>query len=603
MSWAYLEPRKRGDTRKMQRTLTNRRLTVALSLVMVATGFVTVQPVRAQDPQPTSSNRFRVLVPTLERRGNASADFGKKVAEAVGKLIAPMPTHTPVAANEVKDALRKYKLKEEDLDCIKDRQLAVQLNAELVMCGAYQPAASGFTLDSVRFISAKTGETFEIASFTAASPQQAAQQIFSAFENYVKQISLAAFCSDYLASSQWPNALENCNQALAINPNSQVALMGKGMALYRMGMAADQSAVTDSAKLAQAAETYKKVLELNPVNQDALKQAGIIAARLGQADLSRQYFKQYMELNPGDVSVRLAIAAEASKNGDPEGALRIIEEGLATDTASVDLNTYAGHFAVAAAAKAEGDKQKQFFETAAKYYSRVYAAKAAETDPSVLQNLILADVQLDRKKEAVDIGAAAVAAKPKEAAVWVAYATALQANDNTDQALAALDSALAIDPKYPRLSLRRATALLDAGRLAEARTAFEQAVSRGGVDANEAAQAVFVEGYDRYRASDWDDALEHFAASRDLATDAAKKGQANFWSGMVYYQRGIAAAKPQNAKAARAAMPLLERALSFFQGAGVEAYAAATPGVKLSDTIGGVRKYIDFSKELIKRGQ
>ena len=381
----------------MQRTFTDRRRTVALSLIIAATGLVPALPLAAQEPAPAaSSSRFRVLVPTLERRGAAKADFGKKVAEQISKQIAGLPTHVPVETKEVKDALRKYKIKEDELDCIKSRQLAVQINAELVMCGVVEAASSGNQV-SAQFISARTGETFEVAAFAATDPAQAAQHIFQSFENYVKQISLAAFCRDYLASQQWAQALENCNQALAINPNSQTALNMKGMALYRSAMAADQSTVQDSARLREAYDVYRKVIELNPVDQDALKQAGIIAARLGQAEQSRTYFRQYMELNPGDASVRLAIAGEAARSGDAEGALRIVEEGLAADSANVDLAVYAGHFAVQAAARAEAKPdQQRLFETAVKYYQRVRTAQGAETDPGVLQNMMQAMVQLGR---------------------------------------------------------------------------------------------------------------------------------------------------------------------------------------------------------------
>ena len=588
----------------MQRTFTTRRPTVALSLIIAATGLFQALPLAAQEPAPAaSSSRYRVLVPTLERRGDARADFGKKVAEQVAKSINGLPTHIPVEKKEVSEALRKYKIKEEELDCIKSRQLAVQINAELVMCGAVEPGAGGNQV-SAQFISAKTGETFEVAPFAAADPAQAAQHIFQSFENYVKQISLAAFCRDYLASQQWQQALDNCNQALAINASSQTALNMKGMALYRMAMAADQSAVTDSARLREAYDIYRKVIELNPVEQDALKQAGIIAARLGQAEQSRNYFRQYMELNPGDAAVRLAIAGEASRSGDAEGALRIVEEGLATDSANVDLATYAGHFAVQAAARSE-DKaaQQRLFETAVRHYSRVRTARGAETDAGVLQNMIQALVQLGRHGEAVTIGREAVTAKSGESNLWLAYATALQGANQLDQAVAALDSAVAKDPKNARAIARKAAALLAAGRLDAATEAFRAAVNSGAVEAGEAAQMVFNEGYEKYRTQNWDTALQFFQTSGELATEAKARGQANFWSGMIFYQRGIAAAKPQNAKAARAALPLFQRALSYLQGSGVESYASETRGVNLSQTVSAVRQYIDIQNQIIKRGQ
>jgi tetratricopeptide (TPR) repeat protein len=585
----------------MHRTLTNRQRAAVLTLLLAGTGVVTVQPILAQDPAPASSSRYRVLVPSLERKGEVRADFGKKVAEAVAKSIAKLPTHEPVDPKEFKAELRIVKLDEKDLDCIKNRQMAVRMNAELVMCGQYEAAGSGMQV-AAQFISAKTGETFEIESFPATDPVAAAQHIYGKFENYVQQIRAAAICADYLGSQQWTNALDNCNQALQINPNSQVASMGKGMALYRMSVDANQAEVTDSAKLREAEAVYKQVLVLNPVHQDALRQLGIISARLGNAVASREYFRQYMELNPGDVGVRLSIASEAQKNGDPEGALRIVEEGLANDTASVDLNSYAGHFAIAAAGKAAPEAAAPFYEQAARFYGRVYALKQNDTDPIVLQNYVLALLQIPtRKQEAVDIGARAVAAKPDVAGVWMAHGSALAANDRIAEAVAAADKALAIDPKTPRANLRRAQWLLAGGKLNEAVAAFQASVAAGDVDADLATNLVFREGFEKYRANQFDAALDYFGAAKSLAGNAKSTGMANFWTGMVHYQRGIAASKPQTKVSARAALPHFQRAQSSLQGEGVTEYASATQGVNLAQTLSAVRQYIDIQNQIISR--
>ena len=470
------------------------------------------------------------------------------------------------------------------------------------MCGAVEPGAGGNQV-TAQFISARTGETFEVASFAATDPEQAAQHIYGAFENYVRQISLAAFCRDYLASQQWSQALENCNQALTINPNSQTALNMKGMALYRMAMAADQSAVADSARLREAYDVYRHVLQLNPVEQDALKQAGIIAARLGEAEASRTYFGQYMELNPGDAAVRLAIAGDAARAGDPEGALRIIEEGLAADSLNVDLATYAGHFAISAATKATEDSiQKRMFETALGFYERVRSVRGAETDAGVLQNMIQSLVQLGRHGEAVRIGQDAVAAKTDNADLWLAYATALHGAGRTADAIAALDTAIVRDSANARAIVRRASLLLETGDVAGANQGFRAAIATGAIKADEASQIVFIQGYEEYRQQDWNNALKFFEASGELAESAKNRGQANFWSGMIFYQRGIEAHKPQTVRSARAALPLFQRALTYLQGTGVEAYGAETRGLNLGQTISAVRQYIDIENQIIARG-
>src|SRR5688500_13675496 len=81
----------------------------------------------AAQEQPVSASKFKVLVPMLEKRGTGK-DIGKDVAEELRKLIARMPRHEPIEKKELSDAFRKYQLKESEMDCIRNRQLGVQLN-------------------------------------------------------------------------------------------------------------------------------------------------------------------------------------------------------------------------------------------------------------------------------------------------------------------------------------------------------------------------------------------------------------------------------------------------------------------------------------------
>jgi tetratricopeptide (TPR) repeat protein len=56
--------------------------------------------------------------------------------------------------------------------------------------------------------------------------------------------------------------------------------------------------------------------------------AGILAAKLERPDESQGYFRQYLELNPGNVDVRLTIATDLANAGDPAGALTLVEEAM-----------------------------------------------------------------------------------------------------------------------------------------------------------------------------------------------------------------------------------------------------------------------------------
>ena len=63
--------------------------------------------------------------------------------------------------------------------------------------------------------------------------KEAAQGIFDQFDRYNQQVRSAAFCTEYAQSQQWDNALENCDKALALNPNAVGTRYQKADILFR----------------------------------------------------------------------------------------------------------------------------------------------------------------------------------------------------------------------------------------------------------------------------------------------------------------------------------------------------------------------------------
>lgn len=567
-------------------------------------------PALAQE-QMASANKFKVLVPNVEKRGTGK-DIGKDVAEELRKLIVRMPRHEPIEKKEISDAYRKYQLKENEMDCIRNRQLGVQLNAELVMCGMHVQNGTSFTFDSIQFISTKTQEAFQLQPITAANAKEAAAQIHAQFERYINTIERLGFCYQYLESQSWTNAIENCEAALQVNPNSPRANMGKAFALMQM---AGTGAQTDSAKLRESLALYRKVLELNPIEQEALRTAGILAARLALQDESRNYFKQYLELNPGDAGVRLTIAAEQARAGDAEGALRVVEEGLKADSASVDLVYWAGVFAAQAGFKAfEAARKagatgsevppaaKPLFETAVTYYTRLLNLKNGDVDAGVANGAIQLLVLLGRAPEAIEFGRKALAANAKSGQVWAAYAGALANANRTPEALAAFDSAIARkDTAAVGIIRTKATVQLGAGDLEGAKATFRHAITANESKADEVADAIINAALgEHWPKKNYDAVLTYMDVALEFAEESLIKSKAHLWKGLVYYTRAAAGGTPQNAAQARNMLPGYQRALNELE-LGAE-YGRSNPQVNYAQTIDGVRKYIAYLQEVIKRG-
>src|SRR5690606_16219310 len=203
---------------------------------------------------------------------------------------------------------------------------------------------------------------------------------------------------------------------------------------------------------------FEKAIEVNPVHQDAILRAGVVAARLGPQEKSQQYLHQYLELNPGNLQVRLKIAADIAQAGDPRGALILVEEGTSADSVDVTTLQYAGHFALAAAREEmegpgpQGDEVspevRTLLDKAIGYYTRAFEMAGTEADATMLTNMLVAYRLLGRNEEAVAFGQRATQTKSDDASLWSAYADALAAAGRRDEAVQTLNRVKQLDPQY-----------------------------------------------------------------------------------------------------------------------------------------------------------
>lgn len=577
----------------MDRARNHRRLAPLAFVAAVAAAAVTAAPAEAQD-----GGRYRVLVPALAPQAGAKDNFGKDVGKEVRKALDEFATHAPVEEKVLKDALKKFGLKEEDIrDCIKARQLAVQIGAELVMCGEYSESGDNRQV-ATRFVVPTTGEEFEVAPFAATQAKQAAAQIAGAFEQYLGQLRLAVFCNDELQRQAWDAAIEQCGKVVEANPTSASNQYNLASAYMNAGQ--------DDVALA----TFEKAIEINPVHQDAILAAGVVAARLGQQEKSQQYLHQYLELNPGDQAVRLKIAADIAAAGDPRGALMLVEEGGATSTADADVTTlqYAGHFALASARESlensgqNGDVSPDvqgLLEKALGYYNRAFEMQTDTPDVTMMTNMLVAYRLLERNDEAVAFGERAIQRVPNDAALLSAYADALAAADRTDEALRTLNRVTQIDPQYA-VNARLGSWQLEDGNLSAAQAAFRKALQNGEVaSGDDLARPIFAQGYNNHHKNKrFDTAISYYNVAREFATSSATTGMINFFHGYALFQKALEMQKPSTVASARASLPVFQEAKRWLEQAGGYTEQAQ----QRQQLLQNVDQYIEIQNALIKRG-
>jgi len=547
--------------------------------------------------------RYRVLVPDLFPAEGTKKDFGEDLAKELRELLNQLATHQAIERKEINDNLKRFKMKMEELNCIRTRQLGAQINAQVALCADFAQTGEQVTLTNIQFVDMASSQVFEVDPITVGKDDDraAAQQIFDAFDAYVQQVRFRAFCFDYASSSQWDNALRNCDDALALNPADEGVKYQKAFVLWKM----DQ--------MEPALAELEAILEANPYHEEALQLGGFIATSLGRNDEGREFYGRYLELNPGAAAVRRNIAYEMFEAGDAEGAMILIEEGLAVEE-SVELLGDFGNYAFETARRATpegvqtGDAEipqdvRDLYGRAIDAYMKVFEAKGDSMSVGQLRNVVSAHIQLGNAAEAVSTAEQVLEVFPQEASVLAVYATALERMDRVDEAVAALARIEAIDPNYPDLFARQGSMLLAAGRRADALPLLRKAVDVQGQDPNRIARIIFGDAYSKGiqpEQKNWGYALEGIRAAKEYQVSSETAQELNFWHGWVLYQQGILAQEAQTLESAQRSAPMFRQAKELFQSA--QGYAQQR-NINLAQILQATDTYIEIQDAIIKRGR
>ena len=549
--------------------------------------------------------RFRVIIPPFEPRQNADRGFGRDVAEELREMINTLPTHVAMDEGDIEDQAEQFNVDMDELNCLFTIQLAAQINVPVAVCGSYtEDAQRNMTVSaSIRDVASST--EFPLESFTVPRDEreQAAQQIFTQFDRFNTQVRAAGICNDYAASQQWDNALRNCDESLAINPNATSVRFLRGRVLYEME------------RFPEALEEFDHVLTQDPFHEDALQLAGYVNTTQGDAEAGREYYRRYLDINPGNTAIRMRIAYEMAQAGDPQGAMEFIQVGLDVDPNSVDLLDQYGGFAFAAALQAQdaynlsnpntqgvAPEAAEYYREAIAAYMKVFEARGAETEPDRLRNIIAAHIQLEDLPAAIEMSERVLETHPNEDRIWTLYADALQRSGRLEDAIAALDRLLELQPDHPTAALRQGQWLIQAKRIEDAVPVLSRVAQQGAQQADQAARLFFNEGYTNgQQQNDYAYAIRCMSAGKQIPNlSESMRNQLNFWHGFALYNQGMAEQEPQNLQSAQATLPKFRQALELFNQSGT--YPASV-NVNLAQLLEATNTYVEIQDAIIRRGR
>ena len=561
-------------------------------------------------------SRYRVLVPDFYAVQGAKGGFGKDVAAELRARLDKLGTHAPIPDKELKESLAKFKMKMDELDCLKTRQLATQINANLALCASFSGAEGSYQLQGIEFWDMTTGEPLQVESITVTGKDaklQAADHVFKAFDRMIQLAKSQQFCADYGNSQQWDSAIENCDKALALNPNATATRLRKAQALMEKAKAATDDA-TKKGFNTQALSELKTVLSQNEFHESALQLAGVVSIQLDQPEEGRKYFYKYLEVNPGADQIRLSIAYDMAQAGDPEGAMGLIKTGLDAAPNNADLLEYYSSYGVAAASKRDGVTPGT--PEAIALYKQVIDALTKDKEirgPAMtagyLRMLIQARLAAGDPAGAEAEAQAAVVQYPNEALIWANLAEAQQRQGKIDAALATMDKVKQIQPDYANLRVRQASWLLGAGRTEDAIPYLKKAVEDG-TDPNTAARLIYGDAVTNgIRKESWNYAIRGIGQAKSFSVNAETKAELDFWHGWALYHQAMAQHIPPcpgpaecqpNKASATVVLPMFQQAKALFAAG---AAAARKIGVDLTQINNAVDTYIEIENVVIKRGR
>jgi len=520
-----------------------------------------------------TGGRYLVMVPTFP------GPDGATVANELRGLVMNMTTHVAINDGSVKASMQEYDLTE--LNEISARQLASIIGAQLVAWGEVQPGGAGLQAN-VKFIDSRSGDEINIPTVSGATPPELAAAIFSDFERSVEGIRQAAFCNDYLSSSQYDQALQNCESALAIVPTSSSALYGKATALLNLDRNED------------ALATYNQLLQVDQSHQDALLGAGLAASRLARSEDAMGYYRRYLEINPGSADVRMTVANDIAQTGDYVSAFRVLELGLADNTENTDFQSYLFQMGAAAgrALREAGDTAQaaQVLNVTVQAYEHAYG-DAEEVDITVTQRVIEVLASVGRVDEALRIGDAALTRDPNNTALMSIYATALREAGRGEEEIAMLTRIIQAEPQHETAYIRRGQAHNRAGNRQQAIADLER---HAAIDANTAAAVLYNFGATAAQAQNW-------PVAQSFLEVAFRHASGDTRSNVAYL---LAASLVQQAQAINQANASVgnpqefQRALTLVEQA--EPYLAATTSPNAAQLRTGVTALKDYLTQVLQ---
>ena len=504
------------------------------------------------------TGNLTILVATVAVTEPVDRRFGERIAEEIREALQTFPGYMAIERDDARDLIDQFDLDERAMTPIDWRQLAIQMNASLVMLGTAAQAGGGVEVD-ITFTEPSSGDELPMRSFVVAdddSHEEAAAHAMEQLGTAVEYARSLAFCADYLASEQPNDAISNCNAALRLSPESERAHYLRGRAHML------------SEAWADAAADLQWVVDENPSSTEALEALAFTHAQLGNGAESLRYYQEFLGFQPDRVEVRMRIAYDLTQAGRWGEAVQLLKDGVERAPDNEDLLEYLAGAALQAGQTAGEVTDAEMIREAVDASGKLVELQGDAVSPTTLSNATNAYMLIeeydnalafsDRALEAIagSDGANGEGEMSREDLMAQVHSSRARIYDRLEDpatGVAELEQALEYNPDVENGRQQLATLKLKAGDTAGAVEDFRAAVAAG-ADPDQVANAIFSQAhvthfeaqmgvYTNPVAIDVGEvakAIELFAAAAEFAQTPQTSDQIQFFLAFGYYMQGIA---------------------------------------------------------------
>jgi tetratricopeptide (TPR) repeat protein len=579
------------------------------NLLVAGAAILLVLPSAPELLEAQDGSRARIVVPNIVPTDDSRDRFGQRVADNV-RDIFNLDRSVALSERDLDQAARRFEMRYRDLDCLSARQLAAQIDANLILCADYHQVGDQFEVTPVFYtvtpIAEYPLEPFRVAANDdRGTVSQAGQAILERFQELEQRLQQISWCQQNFASSNWNDAKNFCSRAVELTPESYQARFLLARTHFELE------------EWEQALEHFEVLIEENPHDDDVLNNLGYVSAQLGDRQRARSYYLRYLEMNPTDVNVRMSVAYDLSTTGgDPEGGMALLEAGLEQEPDNIDLHEAYGAYAFTAATTLQAEQPQavaqdgdtpalspevaEMYRKAIRSLEIVFEERGAETRTSYVRNIMRAYRQLGDLDSAIRMGEQASNVFTEDAQILSELSNAYNADGNVDGAIRALERALEINPELPQAHYRKGIFLLQAGREDDAIRSLKAAEAAAEQPSDQLALPIFARAFQNYiqNEQNLDRGIELLREAKTFSVTEGTASQFDYFLGYAIYQRAVRMAAPENLQSARASKPVFEEARRYVQAGRPYAEAA---GQNFQQILDAIAQYIEIQDAIIAR--